>query len=74
MLLAHRERRCFVLNDGANYPELQAFSQGRQDPHYLLAPIYDHGEWIGLLVQRDHTGGQPYSLERQEGPTQLICQ
>ena len=74
ILLAHRERRCFVLNDGANYPELHAFSQGRQDPHYLLAPIYDHGEWIGLLVQRDHTGGQPYSLERQEGPTQLICQ
>ena len=74
MVLAHRERRCFVLNDGANYPELQAFSQGKADPRYFVAPIYDHGEWIGLLIQRDHNGSEPYSLERQEGPTQLICQ
>ena len=74
MRLAHRERRCFVLNDGANYPELQAFSQGKQDPRYLVAPIYDHGEWIGLLLQRDHNGSEPYNLERQEAPTQLICQ
>lgn len=74
LVLAHRERRCFALNDGANYPELQAFSQGKLDPRYFVAPIYDHGEWIGLLLQRDHHGGEPYSLERQEGPTQLICQ
>ena len=74
MVLAHRERRCFVLNDGANYPELQAFSQGNAAPRYFVAPIYDHGEWIGLLIQRDHNGSEPYSLERQEGPTQLICQ
>jgi HD-GYP domain-containing protein (c-di-GMP phosphodiesterase class II) len=74
MRLAHRERRCFVLNNGASYPELQAFGQGKQDPHYLIAPIYDHGEWIGLLLQRDPNGGEPYSLERQEAPTQLICQ
>jgi len=74
MLLARRERRCFVLNDGANYPELRAFSQGKQDPRYFVAPIYDHGEWIGLLLQRDHNGSEPYRLERQEGPTQLICQ
>jgi len=74
MVLAHRERRSFVLNDGANYPELQAFSQGKADPRYFVAPIYDHGEWFGLLIQRDHNGSEPYSLERQEGPTQLICQ
>jgi len=74
LLLAHRERRCFALNDGAGYPELQAFSQGKPDPRYFIAPIYDHGEWIGLLLQRDPSGGEPYSLERQEGPTQLICQ
>jgi len=74
MLLAHRERRCFVLNDGAGYPELRAFSQGKDDPRYLIAPIYDRGEWIGLLLQRDHNGSEPYSLERQEVPTQLICQ
>jgi hypothetical protein len=74
MLLAHRERRCFVLNDGARYPELRALSQGKQDPRYFVAPIYDHGEWIGLLLQRDHNGSEPYRLERQEGPTQLICQ
>jgi putative nucleotidyltransferase with HDIG domain len=74
MRLAHRERRCFVLNDGASYPELQAFSQGKQDPRYLIAPIYDRGEWIGLLLQRDHNGSEPYDLERQEAPTQLICQ
>ncbi len=74
VLLAHRERRCFALNDGARYPELRAFSQGKPDPRYFVAPIYDHGEWIGLLLQRDRTGGEPYSLEHQEAPTQLICQ
>ena len=62
MLLAHRERRCFALNDGAKYPELGAFSQGKDDPRYLIAPIYDRGEWIGLLLQRDHNGSEPYSL------------
>jgi len=74
MLLAHRERRCFALNEGGTYPELRAFSQGKNDPRYLIAPIYDRGEWIGLLLQRDHNGSEPYSLERQEVPTQLICQ
>ena len=74
LLLVRRQRRRFVVNDGVNYPELQAFGQGKADPHYFLSPIYDHGGWIGLLLQRDLTRGEPFSLEHQGGPTQLLCE
>ena len=74
IFLIHRQKRCFVLNDGAAYPELQAFGQGKADPRYLISPIYDHGEWIALLVQRDLTRDAPYSLERHLAPTQSICE
>jgi len=74
ILMVQRERRSFALNQGADYPELLAFNQGRQDPHYFIAPIYDRGEWIGLLLQRDLNRGETYSLEHHEPPTQAICQ
>jgi GAF domain-containing protein len=72
--LVQRERRAFALNDGANQPGLAAFGQGRPDPRYFLAPVLDHGEWVGLLLQRDLHGNQPYRLDRQGAPTQAICQ
>ena len=74
ILLAHRERRCFALNQGADYPELQAFHLGKQDPHYFIAPVYDHGEWIGLLIQRDLNRGGTYDLEHHEGRTLAVCE
>ena len=74
LLLVQRQRRSFVLNDGAAYPELQPFGQGKQDPHYFISPIFDHGEWTGLLLQRDPNRGEVFSLERQEAPTHAICQ
>jgi hypothetical protein len=73
VLMVQRERRGFALNRGAEYPELQAFSQGRPDPRFYLAPIYDHGEWIGLLVQRDLNRGGDYRPEQHEEGTQAIC-
>jgi hypothetical protein len=72
--MVQRERRAFVLNDGANDAELADFSQGRPDPRFFIAPVFDHGDWIGLLLQRDLHGNQPYRLERQGAPTQAICQ
>jgi hypothetical protein len=74
VLMAQRQRRSFALNQGADYPELLAFSQGRQDPHFFITPIYDHGEWIGLLIQRDLNRGGDYQLELHEGRTQAICE
>jgi HD-GYP domain-containing protein (c-di-GMP phosphodiesterase class II) len=74
VLLVQRQRRSFALNDGAAYPELQGFGQGKTDPHYYLSPIYDRGEWIGLLLQRDLNGGETFAPERQEAPTQTICE
>ena len=74
ILMAHRERRSFALNQGGEYPELQAFHQGKQDPHYFITPIYDRGEWIGLLLQRDLNRGEPYDLELHEGRSQAICE
>jgi HD-GYP domain-containing protein (c-di-GMP phosphodiesterase class II) len=74
VLMARRERRAFPCNDGSSHPELEAFAQGRPDPRFFIAPIFDQGEWIGLLLQRDLQGNQPYRLERQGAPTQAICQ
>jgi HD-GYP domain-containing protein (c-di-GMP phosphodiesterase class II) len=74
VLMVQRERRCFALNNGSDFPELHAFGQGKADPRYFIAPIYDHGEWIGLLLQRDLRGNEPYRPERLEAPTQAICQ
>ena len=74
VLLVQRERRGFALNRGTEYPELQAFSQGRTDPHFYLSPIYDRGEWIGLLVQRDLNRGGEYNAMQHEERTQSICE
>jgi putative nucleotidyltransferase with HDIG domain len=72
--LVQRERHSLALNDSASYPELRPFSQGKLDARFFLVPIYDHGDWIGLLVQRDPTRGESYSLEQHEAVTQNICE
>jgi hypothetical protein len=74
VLMTQREKRCFALNQAGNFPEVQVFVQGKPNPHFFIAPIYDHGDWIGLLVQRDPRGNDPYRQERMQVPTMAICE
>ena len=74
-LLVHtqRERRAYVVNDAAEAPELEAFSQGGEWPRYLITPVYLAGEWVGLLIQRDRIKGGTFDVARDEPPTLAIC-
>jgi len=69
----HRERRTFAVNNALAYQELASFTQGAETPRFLLTPVYDKGNWVGLLVQRDRVRGEPYDLTRDETPTLAIC-
>lgn len=69
-----RERRCFTVTPAMKAPELAGFGQGPEGPRFLVAPIYDHGEWQGLLIQRDKGRGEAYDLHRDEARTLSICQ
>jgi len=71
---ARRERRSFVVNNADQAGELSKFLSGTESPRFLITPFFDRGEWAGLLVQKDRTKGALYDLERDEGPTQAICQ
>ncbi len=71
---ARRERRSFVVNNADQAGELTKFLSGTESPRFLITPFFDRGEWAGLLVQKDRTKGALYDLERDEGPTQAICQ
>jgi HD domain len=70
----NRERRTFVLNEGTRLSELSDFSQGATTPRFLLTPIYDRGNWVGILIQRDKIRGETFELTRDEAPTLAICE
>jgi hypothetical protein len=70
----HRERRIFAVNNAAQFPELSVLIQGSETPRLLITPIYDKGNWIGFLVQRDRVRGEGYDVNRDEAPTVAICQ
>lgn len=74
LVWVHRERRTFVLNEAGGYPELAVLNVGPEPSRYLISPVYDHGDWVGLLIQRDRVRGGPYDLDRDEGPTAQICE
>jgi HD-GYP domain-containing protein (c-di-GMP phosphodiesterase class II) len=74
LLLARRERRGLVANDASAHPELAPFSGGAPASRFYLMPIYDQGEWVGLLLQRDLSKGDPFKRERQEPGTEVICE
>lgn len=69
-----RERRTFAVNAVQDYPELNAFTQGAETPRCLLTPVYDRGNWLGILFQRDLSRGEAYDLARDEAPTLDICE
>lgn len=71
---ARRERGPFLVNDPAPYPELDPFREASLNARFILAPIYDRGRWIGLLLQRDRDRGVPYTEERDIPLTLSICQ
>ncbi|HWQ10605.1 MAG TPA: hypothetical protein VN436_15900, partial [Holophaga sp.] len=69
-----RERRTFAVNNAAEFPELAPMVKGSDVPRLLFTPVYDKGQWLGFLVQRDRARGAAYDVERDEGPTLAICQ
>jgi len=69
-----RERRTFAVNNASQFQELSALLQGSETPRLLFTPIYDKGQWIGFLVQRDRVRGEPYDVLRDEAPTLAICE
>lgn len=73
LIWVQREKRAFAVNEPEDFHELEAFSEGSEDPRFLLAPIYLKGDWVGLLVQRDRNKGVPYNMDHDEKPTLRIC-
>jgi putative nucleotidyltransferase with HDIG domain len=73
IILVSRERRCFAVNDSGEFPELSAFGQDAPRPRFFVTPLYDAGEWIGLLLQRDRLKGEGFDAARDERPTLSIC-
>jgi len=69
-----RERRTFAVNNASQFHELAALIQGAEAPRLLFSPIYDKGQWIGFLVQRDRVRGEAYEVSRDEAPTLTICE
>ena len=73
LIWVQREKRAFAVNEPKEFHELDSFSEGSDDPRFLLAPIYLKGDWVGLLVQRDRNKGVHYDMDRDEKPTLRIC-
>ena len=72
--LLKRERRGLIVNDLAGYPELVPFCPNTALPRFYLSPVFNAGDWVGLLIQRDPHRNDPFDLERHEAPTLAICQ
>ena len=73
LIWVQREKRAFTVNEPEEFHELDSFSEGSDDPRFLLAPIYLRGDWVGLLVQRDRNKGGLYDIDHDEKPTLRIC-
>ncbi len=69
-----RERRTFAVNNASQFPELAVLVQGSETPRMLLTPVYDKGQWLGFLAQRDRVRGEAYDVDRDEAQTLTICQ
>ncbi|BDU78474.1 hypothetical protein METESE_34320 [Mesoterricola sediminis] len=74
LVMVSREKRGLAVNDSRGSRELQAFSAGSEHPRFHLAPVYDRGEWRGLLIQRDPPRGGAFEPERQDPVIQSICE
>lgn len=74
LVWARRERRSFAVSKVDQAGELGPFLSGTEIPRFLITPVFDRGEWTGLLLQKDRVKGALYDLDRDEGPTQAICQ
>lgn len=74
LVMVSRERRGFAVNDARKVRELQSFAVGSDHPRFHLAPVYDRGDWRGLLVQRDPARGLPFNPDQQDPAIQAICE
>ncbi|HNX94101.1 MAG TPA: HD domain-containing phosphohydrolase [Holophaga sp.] len=70
----NRERRTFAVNEGRKSPDLAMFAMGPGAPRFLISPVYDRGDWVGILIQRDKLKGEPFNLTCDEAPTAVICE
>lgn len=70
----HRERRTFVVNESLKFPELQVLNPGAEPSRFLVTPIYDRGDWAGILIQRDRIRNGSYDLDRDAKPSAAICE
>jgi len=74
LLLMQREKRGLIVNDLASYPELAPFAPHTTFPRFYLSPIFNSGDWVGLLVQRDPHRGDPFEKDKHEAQTLAICE
>ena len=74
LVLMQREKRGLIVNDLASYPELAPFAPHTTFPRFYLSPIFNSGDWVGLLIQRDPHRGDPFELDKHEAPTLAICE
>ena len=72
--LMQRERRGLIVNDLEGYPELAPFCPNTPQPRFYLTPVFNAGDWVGLLIQRDPHRNDLFEQERHEAPTLAICQ
>ncbi len=73
LILVKRARRSFTVNKVGDYPEVEPFNLGAEDPRYFLSPIYVMGDWVALLVQRDRARQGLFDEDRDGPPTLEIC-
>jgi len=74
LVLVSREKRGFAVNDARNFRELEAFGLGAPNARYFISPIYDRGDWKGVLIQRDPSKGGNFHQEQHQAATQIICE
>lgn len=70
---AQRERRSFLLEGRADWPELTDVGLDALFPRAFVTPLHLEGVWVGLLVQRDRIRGGAYHAEEDEQATLAIC-
>ena len=70
---AQRERRSFLVESRADWPELTEAGTDETFPRAFVTPLHLEGVWVGLLVQRDRIRGGTYHPEEDEQTTLAIC-
>ena len=73
LVRTQRERRSFLLDGPADWPDLTDAGTDGTFPRAFVTPLHLEGTWVGLLVQRDRIKGAPFHPEEDEQATLAIC-